>query len=163
MGMLFNTDATLEMLRRVNATFNDHGLAGIKGANAAAHWDTLFASLGTGGAPSSTHDFVTTNFGLDIDYGSAGATFHARNWKKFLDYIDSHVNTGVSTNNTVTDIGTAIANAINGAHTRIEFFAVPTEPPNTGSKVRATSHDHTDAAGDLTLIITINTCSVDRL
>jgi len=170
MGMLFNTDGTQEILKRLNEAFNAAGLQRLKTANTGNVWSQAFADIGTvqGGNRVLSYNTIARPLGIDLDVGSPTTGLRSHNWQKWLKYIDTHVNTG-STNSVSTDIGAKIGTAItqaNPPYSQVEFFATPAPPDKDDTSylyVTATTQDYTDAYGNLSLIVTVNTCTVDQL
>jgi hypothetical protein len=155
MGMLFNTDDTVEILNLVNRTFNVTGFKRIifDQNHGGTNWSNLFTNMGS--TATYTYPNVAIPLGLDFDIGSPTKTLRSRRWKKFLDYIDA-TNSGATTTKCSAMIGTAIVAAITAGYSAVEFFAVP------GNSMSVTS-SNLAISGQTTTIITINTIPIDSM
>jgi hypothetical protein len=128
--MLFNTDATIDILKVVNTAFNRDNLRRLR-HDTAFPWTTAFSQLpnpaGFGGAVG-TYNTVAKALGIDLD---GGAGLRSRNWQAWLDQIDNKTQSVAGIQTTVsTVIGQAISDAINNngqSYRQIEFFAVPAQ------------------------------------
>jgi hypothetical protein len=161
MGMLFNTDATLEILRLANFVFNRDGFRRLNkdqnafaagGAAAGTDWVTLFQSMGTG---PSTYATVCGPLGLDFDIGLGGKSLRSKTWQKWLSYIDTH-NSGTTTTKCSNVIGVALGAAINSNVVAAEFFAVPDTSMLVSTRTVAIN-------GEYSLIIVVHTVTVDTI
>jgi hypothetical protein len=170
MGMLFNTDGTNQILQLANEAFNAAGLQRLKTANAGGAWTAAFTNVGTPpppGASTASYNTIAKPLGIDLNVGSPTTGLKSLNWQKWLNYLDSHSNPG-SANKISTDIGAAIVTALtqaNPPYSQVEFFAIPTKPDTTKPNpyITATTQPYTDSHGNLSLIVTFYTCTVDEL
>lgn len=165
MGMLFNTDGTIEILSKLNDTFAHAGLARLKtdDGKRSKKWSKLFKKIGTGG--NGTYTSVAKPLGVDLDSAATGG-LKSQNWQTFLAYLDANSNNDGTGDNIATVIGKGISKAITQQqppYVQIEFYAVPVKPPQGGPYVSAQITDYNDANGELSLIVTISTCTVDEL
>lgn len=163
MGMLFNTDDTVEILSILNHAFNRAGMARLRtdtDAPSAATFSTL-------GGAVDTYTNVCAVLGVDFDGGTG---LRSKRWRKWLKKLDS-IHQGAAGPGGVVPyvssyIGKAIANAISNVgqtYSQVEFFAVPT-PPNAGAPtISALAQDFKDKNGEYSLIITVTTSTVDQL
>ena len=84
MGMLFNTDDTIAMLRIVNLAFNQAGLSRIRNdKTTTAPTAQTFTTLGS---VVATYTAVAKPLGIDFD---AGSGLRSIRWQKWLGYLDS--------------------------------------------------------------------------
>ncbi|MGO8831808.1 MAG: hypothetical protein ACLQE9_03205 [Roseiarcus sp.] len=170
MGMLFNTDATIEILAKLNETFSNAGLARLKVADAAnaQYWSNLFQTIGTtvSGNVINTYDSVAVPLGIDLEVGSSKKGLKTANWQAFLKHVDNHFNNAAGTGDHVsTRIGKKIATAITqttNPYAQVEFFAVPS-PKSAAPYVSVSFVDYSDPNSGLSLIVLVNTCTVDEL
>lgn len=156
MGMLFNTDTTLNMLMVVNTAFNRDGLNRIRNDKAPG-WPTIFGGLpGTAG----TYALAASPLNVDLD---GGRGLRSKRWQSWLKILDKNTNTNGT--NLATYVGTQINNAIantGATYTAIEFFAVPTAP-SAGASITALGTDYPNGDGTMTKVITFTTSTLDAL
>jgi hypothetical protein len=148
MGMIFNTDDTLDMIKFVHNRFTTNW-ASLQANHAT--WAPRFQNLGTGGAGST---YATVGLApLTLVNPTAAKDLRWQAWLRLLDGGAAQV------------IGGFIASAINNSgHTfsGVEFFAVPSAGPIT-----ATFADLPDPnpfahpATSYRKCITINTITID--
>ena len=160
--MLFNTPETINLLRLLNQRFDARGLATLILDDHAGggNWQRDF-----GGLQGNTYR-VAQRLGIDFDVGTGGASPLAKRWKKWCDYIDGHNDNNHAAGNIANAIGQAIRGVISGANavTQIEFFAVPDSGANApGNSVGVSINTFTDQNGQQSLVITVNTQTVDNL
>src|SRR5581483_11089898 len=109
---------------------------------------------------------VAQSLGIDFDIGTKGASPLARRWKKWCDYIDNNNDNQGSGKKVSFVIGQAIYDVIRNHNpaTQIEFFAVPDNGGNAvGDSVGVLTSNYTELGGEVSLIITIYTQTVDNL
>lgn len=159
MGMLFNTEATIEIIKKLNSAFDRDGLRRLRNDvnPPAGGWATWFQNLST----NKSHSTAVL-LGIVLDSGSG--LRHA-NWKAWLGLIDKQDQTVTGTKKKVADwVGKAISDALtNNGNTfvAVEFFAVPTSSVATPLAVFWTPF--TDHNNETTMIITMSTMTVDQL
>ena len=164
MGMLFNSDGTLRILKLLTETFSGHNFTNLKN-------DAMFkAALGQPVATTSTYS-AAQMIHVDQDPGDAGNNIASQpsvttNWGKWLNYLDAHSgndtdNNGV-TMSTVQWVRTTIENALNDNNCiGVEFFAVP--GPTLAAMVPFQKvYDRTNNAL-YTIAIAVQTITVDKV
>jgi hypothetical protein len=155
MGMLFNSAATLDILKQLNKYYGAGNINSIRGTAANYQLWPLLAG---------TYDFVThlptplvpTATGLD---GLPAAPA----WKKFLHFLDTHPNQKKRGGEfCATTVGNAIYEALNNINClAIEFFAVP-DASNT-KHISVDTFDPVDIKKHTTKTITVYTVPYDKL
>jgi hypothetical protein len=141
MGMLFNTDDTLRILKVINQAFSRQGLNRLR-KDTTYPWATAFSQLpnpnGFGGA-TGTYNTVAKALGIDLDGGTG---LGSARWHKFLNILDVQPQQGSVV---ATIIGQAISNALNNKnYSQVEIFAVPTSSAAVAPVLTATVFDFTD-------------------
>jgi hypothetical protein len=171
MGMLFNTDGTLDVAKAANKTFRIAALTEFrKDLN---NWVNTFNKLGAIQQPynptGSTYDLVTKylpivgGVQLTIKPSATSGAGSPGNWQKWLGYFDTQVNSLATIDGEIVakTVGKEIANVLsNTSHNAVEFFVVPEGKYTT---ISAESNDFADGGGQLTRIITIYTNTFDKL
>jgi hypothetical protein len=160
MGMLFNTDDTIAMLRIVNLAFNQAGLSRIRNdKTTTAPTAQTFTTLGS---VVATYTAVAKPLGIDFD---AGSGLRSIRWQKWLGYLDS-----IQQPSTMKSVSNYIGNAISIAitskspiYSQVEFFVVPTPASAKVPTISALAQDFQDVNGEYSKIITITTSTVDQL
>jgi hypothetical protein len=161
MGLLFNTDGTLEILALLNSRFAKHNFIALQGS--AALQNTLSNLTGNVNA-NGIFSKVCIPLGIDGKHASISG-----NWKAFLDILDRSSCPSQSphppANPTIAgEIGRAISLALQNTApwqnvTSIEFFAVPqsqTKPTLTIGTVQ-------DSKLDVTMFVTVTTTTYDKV
>ena len=151
MGMLFNTDATKDVLRQLNEYFSSRNIGGVRvRANDFQNWP-----LATG-----TSDYVINTMGIapTIGYASSPGA-----WRRFLGHLDTNPNAKANNNELcATTIGDAIYAALSDySFAEIEFFAVPDSNDTHHISVEVT--DVRDGRGDRSKVISVYTMTYDQI
>jgi hypothetical protein len=154
MGMLFNTQSTLDIVSQLNANFDAGNLPARAGSPAMFdNWPLANGTYTAVAVPLR----ILTNAIEDPN----------NNWQKWLGHFDKSPNSKVSGQQVAATVGNAIGNALRGKKEdgsnqnfhQIEFFAVP----DSGTKISATALDLADSKGDWSKVITIYTNTFDQL
>jgi hypothetical protein len=165
MGMLFNTDATMDILKVINGVFNKNGLKRIR--ENSTSWQNAFNSLpnGTTGTYATINGNPSMSLNIDLDGGKGLRSANWQIWLKILDKTTMTPNpdTGSGSINVSNYIGVHIKAAIaDTSFTQIEFFAVPGKSPSSSSSnITAVAAPYSDGSSDKSLIVTVNTATLD--
>jgi hypothetical protein len=173
MGMLFNTEATVEIIAKVNAAFNKQGVRRLRidqnlaggGGGGGTDWMSIFNALPNAGGKNGTYASVVKDFPIDFDEGKS---LRSKNWRAWLNKMDgstmTNPDTGAGQINVALYIGQKISAVINDtSYDQIEFFAVPTAPPASAARNISASARDVTANAEKSMVIQINTSTVDNL
>ena len=163
MGMLFNTESTLEILRLVNNAFSVDGLRKLRfeinSGTGKSQWLDKFNKMGTSG--HDTYTTVASPLDIDLDIGR-GNSHRSSRWKRYLSYLDS-TNVSGTAQTVANQIGGFLITAINDtSYDAVEFFAVPSTNATASVVVNQSNLQNLIGINKI-MIITVTTTVVDLM
>jgi hypothetical protein len=159
MGMLFNTQATIDVRDGANTAFKN-AAGGIAALRADPNWALAFGALpgpSTNNPAGGTFNLITSNhlphpFPTSIVPSNAGKMLRWSTWVGFLDTQTNALDPGNFISQT---IGAAIQAGLNNnphPYAQIEFYVVP-DPNSASTSISAQASDFQDANGEWSKII----------
>jgi hypothetical protein len=154
MGMLFNTPATIDIIKKLNSHFD--GTTDRSGDIAE------LIKIATGGRGHARDVAAALGLTPNDAYQVHGRSAPSANWIAWLDLLDLHDNSKDSGNKCSATVGNRITAALNiNGKAVIEFFAVPDHNDTGYISVEATNV--MDGGHLVSLCITVYTMTFDQL